>query len=117
MQITSSSIQVYLMLSANPRDPVETLKWYLEAILKWMQAAKLKVTPNKIEVRLVSRQSDLGFKVSPIWMGLHSPLSQLQLFRQLYPFLGIKDLAIVVHAPSPSRPDCCYLFYIGLPYV
>lgn len=42
---------------------IETLNKCLRGSLEWMVANKLKFNPNKMEVPLLSRRSDPGFKV------------------------------------------------------
>lgn len=42
----------------NPRKAVETPKQCLKVVLEWMQAAKLKLNPDKMVVQQVEGRSD-----------------------------------------------------------
>lgn len=45
----------------------------LEAVLKRVVPIKLKFNPNKMEILLVARRTDPGFKVFHFWIRLDSP--------------------------------------------
>lgn len=54
------------MFPANPRDAMVTVERCLKAILGWMWVIKSKLNPNKTEVLVVGRNSDLGMRISLI---------------------------------------------------
>uniref|UniRef100_A0A803TFX4 Reverse transcriptase domain-containing protein n=1 Tax=Anolis carolinensis TaxID=28377 RepID=A0A803TFX4_ANOCA len=126
------------------KEAVQVLNRCLAAVSDWMRANKLKLNPDKTEVLLVSRKAEQGIGLQPVVDGVALPLktqvrslgvlldsslslepqvsavargalAQLKLVRQLCPFLGRSDLAMVVHTLVTARLDYCNALYVGLP--
>ncbi|KAF7238810.1 hypothetical protein EYD10_14545 [Varanus komodoensis] len=110
----------------------------------WMRANKLKLNPDKTEVLLVGgsgfgegelnlvlngvalllrdKVRSLGVLLNPelsleaqVTAVARSAFLQLQLIRQLRPYLEYDCLATVTHALVTSRLDFCNTLYVGLP--
>ncbi|XP_053150941.1 nuclear receptor subfamily 2 group F member 6 isoform X4 [Hemicordylus capensis] len=126
--------------SADTREAVDALNWGLEAVLDWMGTNKLKLTPDKTEVLWVRRTDHPSKEVNLVLEGVtlslkdkvrsldptlsleaqvavvcRSAFYQLQLVRQLRPYLEKLDLTSVTHALVTSRLDYCNVLYVGLP--
>lgn len=108
----------------------------------WLQASALKLNPNNVDELLVGSTPGPRNVSLPAWGGLgwyphpqektgeqfdrsspvrelqESPVAETAFHRlrplcQLCPFLGMESLALVPHAPTPSRLD--YACYARLP--
>lgn len=56
--------QLCLVFPEDPREAVETMTQFLEEVLGWIGANKLKLNPNELEELLVGGKIDLGTEVS-----------------------------------------------------
>lgn len=112
--------------------------------MDWMKSNKLKLNPDKTEVLWIRKPSIWDCSVLPVLNEVTLPLTeqvhslgvlwdpfltfenwislvarrafgQLQLIRQLRPFLNKNDLATVIHALVTSQLDNCKALYAGLP--
>lgn len=123
----ATNMQLYLSISSDPKEVVETLVQCLEGVMGWMKAIKLKLvgsnlvlrsgcTPLLAGVTLTPKASvhSLGVLLDPgLLMEDHvadvamSAWCQLWLVHQLHPLLDNKGLAIVNHALFMFKLNYC----------